>query len=1390
MEEKQKLEKNTKPGLLNNLNTVKTINEKEIEVLNFWNTENIFEKSLRSSNFSLEKGEESGENRYTFYDGPPFATGMPHHGTVLQSCIKDAIPRYQTMKGKQVRRVWGWDCHGLPIENLVEKEIGLKSKQDIETFGVANFNKAAADSVYRYEREWKKIVPRLGRFVDMEKAYATINSSYTESVWWSFSELYKKGLAYEGHYIMHICPRCETPLAQSEVNQPGCYKDVTDISVYVPFEIVSDDENFKNTSLLAWTTTPWTLPGNTAIAINKSLTYVKVEIDGKFYIVGKERVEDILKLKITPIPSLSRGEQNSSELKEFSGESLIGLKYKPVFEYFNNEEFLKTLDTEKSKKENIYKVWHADFVTADTGTGIAHEAPAFGEEDYRLAEENKIPTILHVKMNGEFVKEVTDFANLKVKKKDDTQSTDIEIIKWLAHNGKLFHKQKIIHSYPHCWRCDTPLLNYATTSWYVNIQKVKAKLVEKNKDVKWIPEHVREGRFGKWLEGARDWALSRNRYWGAPIPVWKSEEGVFVPSSLKELQTRTKSKNTYTFIRHGEAYSNIEGVISVIKENDKGLTENGKKQIQEIANNLKGENKIFDLIISSPYKRTEQTAEILAEKISNANNIKPVYVDPINPPRENQKVTNRKGVIVLIKHWSEQKYLLNSNDKFGWRILITGGMEGDENPIETAKREVLEETGFKNIRKIEKINFSHIDSFYRLHKGDNALVEQSNMFVELENGEQVEVSEEEKEMHQLSWKTKEEILSEISHDNHRFVVDFYLNNNTSNFEKIFKGYKLEDVFSTKFLVDDRLQEFQLEDEWEGQKWTDLYNETKGKYFIRIHGEKESRYEMGLRIANLIYELEEKYKDEEQGKNILLVSHSSPIEAINVYNSGAVYEKTGPGPSEWKHYANGETLELNFKPLPHDETGAINFHIPFIDNVKVYDKNGNIMKREGGVFDCWYESGSMPYAQFHYPFENQELFKNNFPADFISEGVDQTRGWFYSMFVLGVALFDKSPFNSVICTGLVMAKDGRKISKSLKNYTDPMELVEKYGLDSVRYYLISSPVVKGEATSFSDDEVGDVYRKNISRLLNVLSFYKMYKIPPNPPLSKGEQNNQTVQSEHPIDQFILARLKQVRLQVSNGFDNLQLDEACKPIDKFIDDLSVWFLRRSRERLKDGDLNAIQTLEYVLFEFSKILAPITPFTAEMIYKETKKVDNVESVHLQKWTEDIDKNLSENELSILEKMNLVREVVSIALDQRTKANVKVRQPLQSITINSVKYEFLQTEKELQNEIKDELNIKEILFQGVEYSNDANVPTKVLFLNIEISEDLKLEGLFREVVRMVQDKRKEMNFVVSDKVRVIFENSMNEETKEALNKFKNDLEKDCGVVEFSFGEKFEIVI
>lgn len=1145
---------------MQNTNIKKTVNEKELETLNFWNENKIFEKSiLNPAGIGLENEAKKNEIKsFSFYDGPPFATGLPHHGHILAGTIKDVIPRYKTMTGHSVRRVWGWDCHGLPIENLIEKELNLNSKKEIEELGVGKFTDACADSVMRYDSEWKQIVPRLGRWVDMKNAYKTMDWTYTESVWWAWKSLYEKKLAYEGYKIMHICPRCETPLAQSEVGLE--YHDITDMTVTAKFELVNKKYNNQNINILAWTTTPWTLPGNTALAVNKNLDYVLVE-DKK---INKETNVEEISYYITAKKLADKVFKSSESFKIIEDviiEDYIGEKYKPVFDSFNNEEYLSKLEN----SQNIWKVWHADFITDDSGTGIAHEAPAFGSEDMELAKENKIPVIKHVLMNGHFVSEVENnlptLNGLVVKKKDDSMTTDIEIVKLLAHSGKLFSKEKIVHSYPLCWRCKTPLLNYATSSWFVDVPKIKDKLISENLKTTWVPEHMRDGRFGKWLEGAREWAVSRKRYWGAPLPIWKNldDSEIFVAGSLEDIASKQKSNNEYIVMRHGEAMHNVPGQEKYDSGGDpeNHLTENGKNQVRESAEKLKDKN--IDIIFCSPFLRARETADLVAEVIG-SDKSKIIYDDRLR--------------------------------EHGLGIL-------DGKSFDSA---------------------------------------------------------------------------------HKIVFQNHASDLSSN-------------------------EYGLES----------YNEMK------------------IRTGNFMVETENNFKD----KNILIVTHLGLVKTI-IANGSAQSDGQIINDATKPHYKDHDTFvqtgtfkEVIWKPLSRDENGLINLHRPHIDKVILKDSKGGDMKIIGDVFDCWFESGSMPYAQLHYPFENVDTFNQNFPANFIAEGVDQTRGWFYSLLNLSVGLFDKVPFENVIVNGHILAAGGEKLSKSLKNYTDPMMLVEKFGADAIRYSLVNSPAMRGEGVEFSDALPEEVYKKNIQRLENVLDFYNMYS--ENVNSVKADNDSKNI-----LDQWVLIRLQEVINKSIDGYENYKLDVAVSEVDRFVDDLSTWYLRRSRDRLKSDDekekSQALNTMKYIFVEFAKTIAPVMPFLAERVYQNVTKTND--SVHMQKYPEK--RELKDVEKNVLLEMKEVRDAVAELLMIRQKNNIAVKQPLQLAKINkNIDSKYFEI-------IKEELNLK-----NISIDTELNISE----LDFVLNDELIREGRQRELSREIKDRRKELGLVASDSIVLFIE-------------------------------------
>ncbi len=1120
---------------------------REEEVLKFWKENQIFEKSVENPAGSKPRAD------YVFYDGPPFGTGLPHYGHLLAGTIKDAFPRYHTMRGESVRRTWGWDCHGLPVENLIEKKLGLNTKKDIEEYGVDKFNTEACNSVLEFSDDWKKIIPMTGRFVDMEQDYKTMDATYTESIWWIFSELDKKGLIYQGYKPMHLCPRCETTLSNFEVTQG--YKDITDISVYVKFKIEAEE----NIYLLAWTTTPWTLPGNVALTVGKDITYSYIKIkdtdagDAQF-ILAKDRIENVLKGKEYEI------------IKEVKGSDLVGVSYEAPFDYYQKDNSLEN-------NERGWKVCAGEFVTLDAGTGIVHIAPAFGEDDMKLGQSEKLPFVQHVKTDGHFKEEVTHFAGMQVKPKDNHQATDIEIIKYLAHNHHLFEKEKIIHSYPHCWRCDTPLLNYASTSWFVETTKLKDKLIAANQEVTWIPEHVKDGRFGNWLENVRDWAISRSRYWGAPLPVWFGEESKkkYVIESVEELKKYTKkSGNKYFVMRHGEGEHNVLDMCSSNKDNPHHLTEFGIEHVKTSSEFLKDKN--IDVIIRSPFVRTKETTKIICDQLD----------------------FNEDNVI-----------------------------EDD---------------------RIAEFNF-----------GD------------------------------FNLRPFEEYLS--YRQGHEYDMDYIIPGG------------------------------------------------------------ESLQQAKNRFAEFFYDIEKEY----EGKNILVVTHGIGFQVIPSIISGAKKEESGHIlRNKFKKIPDACIEEFEFVPLSHNTDYELDLHLPYIDRVELVD-NGEKLVRTKEVFDCWFESGAMPYASIHYPFENKELFEKQFPADFIAEGMDQTRGWFYSLLILGVALFDKSPYKRVVVNGIILAEDGQKMSKKLKNYPDVTEVLEKYGADALRYYILSSPAVKGEELRFSEKDLAQISSRVVGRLLNVFSFYELYK---------KEHINLEIESTNVLDQWILARLYQLLSEIENGMEMYELDKAVRPIDLFVDDLSTWYLRRSRDRLKDGDGEAIATLYTVLKTLSQMIAPFMPFVSEYIWLGLKSENSTESVHLSAWP--VKGSIDEK---LIEEMVSVREIVTIGLKERQKVNIPVRQPLSKIKIKNENIK-----NEYQEIIKDELNIKEICIEK-DVENDIE-------LDIEITPELKKEGMYRELVRSIQDMRKEKSLNPSDIIKL----SMSENAKEIVQLFLEDLQKTVGAENIVF--------
>ena len=1000
----------------------------EKEVADLWKDKNVIKK-----NFDMNQ---DGEY-FTFYDGPPTANGRPHVGHVLTRVMKDIIPRYKVMKGYKVIRKAGWDTHGLPVELEIEKKLGISGKEQIEEYGVEKFVKECKDSVFTYVNMWEKMTDQIGYWVDMEKPYVTYHNSYIESVWWALNQLWEKGLLYKGHKVMPYCPRCGTGLSSHEVSQG--YKDVKDLTAIAKFKV----EGEENKYILAWTTTPWTLPSNLALCVNKVYDYIEAKVGDEILVLAKELAPKVL------------GE-DYEVVKEFKGTELLGTKYERLLPFGKVE-------------GKAFEVIHGDYVTLSDGTGIVHIAPAYGEDDSIVAKKNGIGFINLVDASGNFVEEVTPWAGKFVKKCDES------IVKYLEENNKLFKAEKHMHSYPHCWRCDTPLLYYPRESWFVEMTKLRDKLLENNDKINWYPDNIRTGRFGKFLENVIDWGISRDRYWGTPLPIWECECG------------------------HRECV----GSIADLKE---------------------------------------------------------------------------------------------------------------------------------------------------------------------------------------------------------------------------KG-------------------------------------------------------------------------------------------INV---------------------------------PDD----IELHKPYIDGVKLKcSKCGKEMTRTAEVIDCWFDSGSMPFAQLHYPFENKELFEENFPAQFISEAVDQTRGWFYTLLAISTAIFDRNPFENCIVLGHVLDKKGLKMSKSKGNVVDPFEVLDSQGADATRwhFYTASAPWLP---TRFSVDDVSEAQRKFLSTLWNVYSFYVLYAELDNfNPLDYKD-----FKSENVMDKWIMSKLNTVIKEVDENLASYQITQAALIIEDFTDELSNWYVRRNRarywaENLTDDKIGAYVTLYRVLTTLIKVAAPFVPFVTEEIYQNlVVGLDNSaeESLHLCSWPEvceeDIDKNLEKE-------MELAYTIVKLGRSARNGANIKNRQPLSKMLLSTDAIPTYYGDI-----IKDELNIKAVEFgadlsQYVNFEIKPNLPvlgrqygklipgirkeiavrnqmelaqklqsggtetinvdgTEIVLnsesvlvtmqglegyafagegqigvvLDTTITEELKEEGQIREIISKIQNMRKEKGFEVADKIKLFVAN--NDMLLDVINKYADVIKRETLTQEIAVNE------
>lgn len=1124
----------------------------EEKILSFWKEIDLLNQI---ENKKKPKKLFAKSKEFIFYEGPPTANGRPGIHHLLARAFKDVVLRYKTMQGFYVRRRGGWDTHGLPVELQVEKELGLKSKKEIETYGIAPFNEKCQESVWTYVEEWERFTDRIGYMLDQKNAYVTYKPEYIESVWNIISKVAEQNLLYKDYKVVPWCPRCGTALSSHELAQG--YQDDKDLSVYIKFPVVGE----PNTYFLAWTTTPWTLPGHVALAVGEKISYVKVKQGEEFFILAESRTN------VLP--------EGFEVVEKILGKDLVGKKYLPPFDYLEKN----IPDSEKSKLSKAFQVYEADFVNTEDGTGIVHTAVMYGQDDFVFGTKIGLPKYHLVDEAGYFVRGTGFLEGRFVKEVNENgkPTLAVDIIEDLKNRNLFFKQENVTHSYPHCWRCQTPLIYYARDSWYIAMSKLREKLISENKKINWEPEYIKDGRFGEWLSDVKDWAISRERYWGTPLPIWEEPSGErIIVDSVETLKKYTKkSGNKYFGMRHGQAEHNVSYTCSSTQEFPNHLTDKGKKDVLESVRLLK--NKKITKIISSPFVRTKETAELVAKEIG--------Y--PVNE---------------II---------------FDDRIREYGFGEFDQKP--------------------------------------------------------------------------------------RSLYD---------------------------------------------EWRKVNNTIEAK---PVGG--ESIIEAKKRVAEFLYDLEKHYSEEV----ILFISHGIVFEVLPSIING--YDKKVTwGKWEQNNLPYGQVSEFSFIPIPHDKNFELDLHKPFIDEVVLVKNSpageGKEFRRVKEVMDVWLDSGAMPFAQDHYPFENKKFIeKGGFPADYICEAIDQTRGWFYTLHAIGNLMGRGRAFKNVICLGHILDKDGKKMSKSVGNVVDPWIAMNEFGADPIRMWMfaVKEP---GESKNFDPESVKDLSRKVFGLLSNVYTFYETY----------GEKVKASNLSKNILDRWVIARLNETNEIITKRMDEYRVVEPARAIRDFIGDFSQWYIRRSRERFKENDLDASKTTRFVLNNVARFMAPFSPFYAEMLWRDIREENEPISVHLMDWPK-----ISNVDKKLISQMSEVRELVSKALELRSRANIKIRQPLKELRIKNKELglEFFEI-------IKEELNVKEIIFDE-KISDD-------LVLDTNITHGLQIEGDMRELIRAIQEKRKELGLTPKDFVKVVVKN--NPEKNKDISSFASTIKKQGNIKELIFEE------